>query len=62
MNEQLYSDYLLPDIKKGEVFPAIRNETITFYHKGGRLFSFDGNGFITNIKFASVFKLAGERR
>lgn len=59
--EKLYSDYLLPDIKKGEVFPAIRNEIITFYHKGSRLFSFDGNGFITNIKFASVFKLDGKR-
>lgn len=59
-DEQLYSDYLFPDIEKGEVFPAIRNERIAFYHKGSRLFYYDGNGFATNIKFASVFTNVGK--
>jgi len=56
-DEQLYNDYLLPDIRKGDVFPAIRKEKITFYHAGGNLFSYGKNGFETNIKFASVSKL-----
>jgi hypothetical protein len=59
--EHLYSKYLLPDIEAGNVFPAIRKDKITFYYKGGALFSYDGDGFKTNIKFASVFKIAGAR-
>jgi len=58
--EKLYSVYLLPDIKKGEVFPAIRKNKITFYYKGGCLFSYDRYGFKTNIKFASVSTLINE--
>ena len=58
--EKLYSDYLLPDIKKGEVFPAFRNNKITFYYKGGNLFSYDIYGFETDIKFASVSTLINE--
>jgi predicted DNA-binding protein YlxM (UPF0122 family) len=56
-NEKLYSECLLPDIKKGNVFSAIRKNIITFYHNGGKLFSFDKNGFETNIKYASVSRL-----
>lgn len=59
--EDLYIRRLSKDIDNGEVFPAIRNKIITFYHKGGKLFSYDGNGFTTNIKFASVFKTVGKR-
>ena len=59
--EQLYSKCLLPDIKDGNVFPAIRKDKITFYYKGGSLFSYDGDGFKTNIKFASVFKISGAK-
>lgn len=48
---------LLPDIEEsGEVFPAIRNEAIDFYHRGGSLFSFDKQGFKTHIKYASAYK------
>ncbi|MHC4216229.1 MAG: hypothetical protein ACYSWP_22990 [Planctomycetota bacterium] len=53
--QRLFTEHLLPDITDGKVFPAIRNNTIDFYHKGGRLFSFDGN-FKTHHKFASIFK------
>jgi hypothetical protein len=51
----LYSKKLISDIKDGIVFPAIRDNRIDFYHKGGRLFSF-GNGkqFQTHKKYASV--------
>ena len=45
---------LKADCEKGEVFLALRNTAISFYHKGGRLFTFDGKDFITNKKFASV--------
>ena len=50
---ELYRNYLLPDCKKGIVFPAIRDNRIDFYFKGGKLFSFDGQ-FKTHIKYASV--------
>ena len=35
------------------VFPSIRDGRVDFYHRGGKLFSFDGN-FSTHIKYASV--------
>ena len=53
--EKLFQKNLLPDIKRGKVFPAIRKNRIDFYHKGGKLFSFDGK-FSTHIKYASVYK------
>lgn len=53
--EPLYTECLLPDGKdKYDVFPAIRNETIDFYHRGGKLFQYDQSGFRTHIKYASV--------
>ena len=53
--DKLFIEKLLPDIKNGVVFPAIRTSYIDFYYKGGRLFLFDKNGFKTHIKYASVF-------
>ena len=35
---------------------SIRNGYIDFYHKNGRLFKFDKNGFQTHIKYAAVIK------
>ncbi len=49
----LYLDHLLPDSRKGEVFPAIRNNRLDFYHGGGKLFKYTGS-FSTHIKYASV--------
>lgn len=60
--EKLYSDCLLPDIKEWKVFPAVRKNKITFYYKGGNLFSYDRNGFETNIKFASVIKFSQKKQ
>ena len=52
----LYQNCLLPNIKSGEVFPAFRKNKIHFYHKGGRLFEFDGKKFTTHVKYASVLQ------
>jgi len=53
---ELWKKYLKVDCEKQEVFFAIRpNNEIGFYHKGGRLFSFDEkNKFRTHFKYASV--------
>jgi hypothetical protein len=56
-NEPLFVKRLLNDINSGEVFPAIRKNVFDFYHKGGRLFTYDGKAFRTHIKYASVYRL-----
>jgi hypothetical protein len=58
--QSLYQNKLCEDIKKGDVFPAIRNDYIDFYYKGGKLFGFDKNGFHTHIKYASAFEDDGD--
>jgi hypothetical protein len=67
--ELLFQNCLLPDIvqtflerkdKGRDVFPAVRNERVDFYHKGGKLFSYNvRNGFTTHHKYASVIKSEG---
>ncbi len=54
--EKLFKEKLLPDIKKGNVFLAVRKDaSIDMYHKGSKLFSYDcKDGFKTHVKFASV--------
>lgn len=56
LNEQLYNKALKNDIYNKLVFPAIRNNRIDFYHKGGKLFQYDNNGFKTHIKYAAVIE------
>jgi hypothetical protein len=56
-----FNSALLPDIKNGEVFSAIRNESIDFYHKGGKLFGFDKSGFYTHKKYAGLFDTASRK-
>ncbi len=59
--EDLFKKKLLPDIKTGDVFPAIRNQRIDFYHKGGKLFEYnEKGGFKTHIKYAAVIKNKGK--
>lgn len=53
--EKLFQDKLLPDIKKGDVFPAIRENKIDFYYYNSRLFEYDGE-FKTHTKFAFIPK------
>ena len=53
----LFSECLKKDCNNGSVFPAIRQNRVDFYHKGGRLFSWekgDSKGFSTHHKYASV--------
>jgi hypothetical protein len=51
----LFDQRLKPDIMDSfEVFPAFRNNSIGFYHRGGRLFEFNKDGFRTHVKYASV--------
>ena len=45
---------LEPDCRSGDVFLAIREDYISFYHQGGGLFTFDKNGFKTHVKYAAV--------
>jgi len=52
----LFSNFLKLDCEKQNVFMSIRNGYLGFYHKGGRLFKFDKNGFQTHIKYAAVIK------
>ena len=52
----LFNDRLLPDIRKGKVFVAIRKSKIDFYHVGRKLFSFDDRGFRSNIAYLDAYK------
>lgn len=54
MQHSLFQNKLKADIESGDVFPAIRSGKIDFYHLGRKLFSFDGQRFRTNAKFAFV--------
>lgn len=51
----LFVKHLLPDIRRGEVFPAFRGNQIHFYFKGRKLFGFSSRGFQTNIAFLAAF-------
>jgi hypothetical protein len=55
LKSKLFRENLKRDIESGEVFPAIRDNSIDFYYRGGRLFRFDKNGFETHVKYASVY-------
>lgn len=53
--EPLFTDCLLDDIQKGNVFPAIRKNRVDFYYRGGKLFSYsEPDLFVTHIKYASI--------
>jgi len=53
--DRLFTDKLKPDIEKGLVFPAARASRVDFYHKGGKLFSYQRK-FFTHKKYASAIK------
>ncbi|MBI2802613.1 MAG: hypothetical protein HYX63_20430 [Gammaproteobacteria bacterium] len=50
-DSSLFKAHLMPDIKEGVVFPAIRGGKIDFYHVGRKLFSYTNQGFQSNIAF-----------
>jgi hypothetical protein len=53
--DKLFTERLEPDIQKRNVFPAIRQGRVDFYHKGGKIFSYQ-NGFSTHKKYASAIR------
>lgn len=56
VKSNLWKNKLFYDCKSQDVFLAVRDNKICFYHKGGLLFSFDKNGYKTHIKYASVIE------
>ena len=60
IDQPLWKDKLKNDCNKGEIFLAIRDGSIGFYYKGGRLFEFKGNSLKTHIKYASVIETTDE--
>jgi len=54
--QKLFEKRLKLDIRKGNVFSAVRKNEIAFYYEGGKLFTFNKEGFKTHVKYASVFK------
>ena len=54
-NDSLFKDKLLKDIKKGVVYPTIRENRLNFYYYKKLLFEYEDR-FITNSKFAFVPK------
>lgn len=56
----LWSNKIKQDCKNQNVFLAIRNNRIDLYHKGGKLFTYDRNGFKTHLKYASVISSKGK--
>lgn len=59
IESRLWINKIKQDCKNQNVFLAIRDNRIDFYHKGGRLFTFEGNGFKTHLKYASVISSNG---
>lgn len=52
--EDLFKEKLINDIKKGNVFPAVRDGNIGFYSNGSRLFKYERNKFFTHKKYISL--------
>ena len=60
VKSRLWINEIEKDCKTQNVFFAIRDNQIDFYHKGGRLFCFDNNDFKTHSKYASVITSDGK--
>ncbi|MFW6311458.1 MAG: hypothetical protein ACOC1K_04400 [Nanoarchaeota archaeon] len=55
-NDNLFGNHLKEDIKKGVVFPAVRDDYMCFYYKGSRPFVYDGE-FSTHKKYMSLLDI-----
>lgn len=60
VKSNLWFNKLKKDCIDQNVFLAIRNDEIDFYHKGGKLFGYGGKDFKTHIKYASVILKTGK--
>ena len=56
----LWSNKIEADCRNQNVFLAIRDNRFDLYHKGGKLFCYDSNGFKTHLKYASVITSSGK--
>jgi len=56
----LWSNKIEQDCKNQNVFLTIRNNRFDLYHNGGKLFCYDGGGFKTHLKYASVIIANGK--
>ena len=55
--QELFHDCLLPDIRNGKVFAALRGKQIHFYCHGRKLFGYsESGGFQTNVAFVVALK------
>jgi len=54
--DDLFIKHISGDVISGNVFPAFRNNTIDFYHRGGKVFHFVDGKYSTHIKYASVLQ------
>ena len=54
ITSELWLNKIEEDCKDQNVFLAVRNNRVDLYHKGGKLFAYDTNGFKTHLKYASV--------
>lgn len=54
LSEDLWISKIKKDCQTQNTFLAIRNDQVDIYHKGGKLFGYDKNGFKTHVKYASV--------
>lgn len=60
ISSRLWSKKIEQDCKNQNVFLTIRDNRIDLYHKGGKLFTYDRNGFKTHLKYASVISSNGK--
>jgi hypothetical protein len=54
--QSFFKHCLLPDIVKGNVFPAIRGQKVDFYLNGRKVCSFNGAAFQANIAYLAAFQ------
>lgn len=54
--QSYFTKCLLPDIRTGSVFPAIRQKTIDFYYVGRKLCTYRNGTFQTNIAYLAAFQ------
>ncbi|MCD4669512.1 MAG: hypothetical protein K8S14_03605 [Actinomycetia bacterium] len=58
--DKLWSNRIQKDCINQNIFLAIRDNRIDLYHNGGKLFGYDGSGFKTHLKYASVITANGK--
>lgn len=54
LSSALWINKIQKDCLDQKVFFTIRDNRIDLYHKGGKLFGYDSNGFKTHLKYASA--------